>query len=104
MEKKKEKNQTLSKNVSQQKIALSQEYTGKEKSLKLKFELVNTHKHKTGKCLRELGDTLSIITEKVNNPLSFEDFLKETVIETAFPNIKQLLWIFLLISSSEAFV
>ena len=34
---------------SQQKIPLSREYTGKEKYLKSKFELVNAHKYKTRK-------------------------------------------------------
>ena len=35
--------------VTQQKISLSQEYAGKEKSLKSKFHLVNAHKYKTRK-------------------------------------------------------
>ena len=35
--------------VTQQKISLSQEYAGKEKSLKSKFDLVNAHKYKTRK-------------------------------------------------------
>ena len=46
------------------KITLLREYAGKEKSLKSKFELVNAHKYKTRKRLRELGDELYIITEK----------------------------------------
>ena len=52
--------------VSQQKMALSQEYTGKEKSLKSKSELVNAHKYKTRKRLRELEDEIYVIAEKVN--------------------------------------
>ena len=73
--------------VSQQKIALSQDYAGKEKSLKSKFELVNAQKYKTRKSLRELEDEFYIIAEKVNNPLSVEYLLKDAVTEKAFPNI-----------------
>ena len=51
--------------VSQQKIALSQEYAGKEKSLKSKFDSVNAHKYKTRKRLGELEDKLYIITKKI---------------------------------------
>ena len=55
------------------KIALSQEYVGKQKSFKSKFELANAHKYKTRKRLRELEDKLHIIAEKVNNVLSVKD-------------------------------
>ena len=87
--------------VSQQKIALSQEYSGKEKSLKSKFDLLNTHKYKTSKYLRELEEELYIIAEKVTDPLSVEDLLKDTFVETAFPNIQRLLKVYVLIPSSE---
>ena len=59
---------------------------GKKKSLKL----VKAHKYKTS-CLRKPESQLYIIDEKVNNPLSVEDLLKDTVIETVFPNIRKLL-------------
>ena len=87
--------------ISQWKIALSQ-YAGKEKSLKLKFDLVNAHKYKTRKHLRELEDKFYIINEKVHDPLSTEELLEDTVVETAFPNIWWLLKIDVLILSSEA--
>ena len=58
---------------------MSQEYAGKEKSLKSKFDLVN--------------DLLSV-----------EDLFKDNVVETAFPNVRRLLKIYVLISSSEAVV
>ena len=54
--------------------------------MKSKFDSVNPHKYKT-KRLSELEDELYIIAEKVNDPLSVEDLLKDTVVETAFPNI-----------------
>ena len=60
----------------------------KEKS---KLELVNAHKYKTRKGLGELDDKFYTIVEKINDPLSVEDLLKDTVVETAFPNIRRLL-------------
>lgn len=64
--------------------------------MKSKSELVNAHKYQTRKRLKELEDELYIITEKVNDLLSGEDLLKNTV-ETAFPNIQRLLRIYVLV-------
>ena len=72
--------------------------------MRSKFDLVNAHKYKTRNRLRELEDELYIFVRKVNDPLSIEDLLKDTVVETAFPNIPLLLKIYLLILSSEAVV
>ena len=90
--------------VCQQKVALSQEYSGKEQSLKSKLSVVNAQKYKTRKRLKEIEDEISNITEKVRNPLSVEDLLRDSVIETAFPNIRRLLKIYVLIPMSEAIV
>ena len=72
--------------ICEQKVALSQEYLGEEKSLKSKFDLFNAQKYKTRKRLKEIEDKLSLITEKVHNLLSVEDLLQDSVIETAFPS------------------
>ena len=72
--------------VCQQKAALLQEYLGKEKSLKFKFDLSNAQKYKTRKQLKEIEKELSLIAEKAHNPLSVEDILQDLVIETAFPS------------------
>ena len=91
--------------VTQQKISLSQEYAGKEKSLRSKFDLVNAHKYKTRKRFEGTRrGTFYIIAEKANDLLSVEDLLKDTVVETVFPNIRRLLKISILISSSEVVV
>ena len=76
--------------VCEQKAALSQEYSGKEKSLKSKFDLFNAQKYKTRKRLKEIEDELSLIAEKVHNLLSVEDLLQDSVIETAFFSIQRL--------------
>ena len=54
--------------------------------------------------MRELEDKLHIIAKKVIDPLSIEDLLKDTVVETAFPNIRWLPKIYILIPSSEPVV
>ena len=76
----------------------------KEKYLKSKLDLSNAQKYKTRKRLKEIEGKLSLITEKVHNPLSVEDLLQDSVIETAFPSIWQLLKIYVLIPMSEAIV
>ena len=63
--------------------------------------LVNIQQRKR---LRELEDKLHIIAKKVIDPLSIEDLLTDTVVETAFPNIRWLLKIYILIPSSEPVV
>ena len=51
--------------VSQQKIALSQEYAGKEKSLKSKFDLKNAHTYKKKKKnLREIEENFILSPKK----------------------------------------
>ena len=51
--------------------------------------------------MRELEEELYIIAEKVTDPLSVEDLLKDTFVETDFPNIQRLLKVYVLIPSSE---
>ena len=55
--------------------------------------------------MKELEEELFyIIAEKANDLLSVEDLLKDTVVETVFTNIRRLLKIYILISSSEVVV
>ena len=54
--------------------------------------------------MRELEDELYITAEKVNDSLSVENLLKDTVVKRAFPNIRRLLKSYVLIPSSEAVV
>ena len=79
--------------ISQHKIALSQKYAGKEMLIDIKQET----KH-----LQELQDDLHIITEKVNNALSVEDLLKDTITEAAFPYIGRPLKFYVFIPRSES--
>ena len=69
-----------------------------------KFELVNARKYKIRKRLGELEDELYIIAEKVNDPLSIKDLLKDTVVQRTFRNIQRLLKIYVLVPSLEAVV
>ena len=77
---------------------------GRKNLLKSKFDLFNAQKYKTRKRLKEIEDKISLIAEKVHNPLSVEDLLQDSVIETAFPSIWRLLKIYVLIPKSEAIV
>ena len=54
--------------------------------------------------MKEAEHELSLIAEKVHNPLSVEDLLQDSVIETAFSSIPRLLKIYVLIPMSEAIV
>ena len=90
--------------VYEQKAALPQEYLGKEKSLMSKFDLFNAQKYETTKRSKVIEDELSLIAEKVHNPLSVEDLLQDSVIETAFPSMQRLLKIYVLIPMTEAIV
>ena len=74
--------------VYEQKAALPQEYLGNEKSLMSKFDLFNAQKYETTKRSKVIEDELSLIAEKVHNPLSVEDLLQDSVIETAFPSMQ----------------
>ena len=51
--------------------------------------------------MTEIEDELSLIAEKVHNPLSVEDLLQDSVTETAFPSIRRMLKIYVLIPVSE---
>ena len=66
---------------------MSQEYAGKEKSLKSKFELVNADKIKQENALWNYNTNFILLPKKLNKPLSIEALLKDTVVETAFSNI-----------------
>ena len=51
--------------------------------------------------MKEIEDELSLIAEKVHNPLSVEDLLQDSVIETAFSSIQRLQKIYVLTPMSE---
>ena len=67
-------------------------------------DLFNARKCNTRKRLKEIKDILSLIAEKVHNPVSVEDLLQDSVIETAFPSMQRLLKIYVLIPMTEAIV
>ena len=88
----------------EQKAALSREYLGKDKSLMSRFDLFNAQKYKTRKRLKDIADELSLIIKKVHNPLSVDDILQDSVIETVFLSVQQLLNIYVFIPMFETIV
>ena len=73
--------------IAQQKVALLEEYTVKEKSLKAKYLLVDSQKYKTKKQVEAIEEELELTTKRKSNPLSVEDLLRDNVVETAFSNV-----------------
>ena len=65
--------------VAQQKVALSEKYTAKEKSLKAKYLLVDSQKQKTRKQVKANEEELELNTKRKLNPLSVEDLYEITL-------------------------
>ena len=90
--------------VAQQKWALSEEYTAKEKSQKAKYLLVDSQKYETRKQGKAIEEELKLTTKRKSNPFSVKDLLWDNMAETAFPNVCRLMKIYVLILMSEAIV
>ena len=89
--------------VARQKVALSEEYTDKEKSLKAKYLIVDSQKNKMRKEVQAIEE-LELATKRKSNPLSVEDLLQDNVVETEFLHARRLMKMHALIAMSEAIV
>ena len=54
--------------------------------------------------MKEIERELQVIQEKKQSPLTVNDLLGDSVIEAAFPTIRKLLLLYLLVPQSEAVV
>ena len=88
--------------VAQQKVALLEKYTAKEKSPKAKYLLADSQKYKTKKQAKAIEE-LELTTKRKLNPLSVEDLLRDNI-ETPFPTVRRLMEMYVLIPMSEAIV
>ena len=77
--------------VAQQKVAVSEKYTAKEKSLKAKYPLVDSQKYKMRKQFKVIEEEPELTTKMESNSLSVEDLLRDNVVETAFHNFRRLM-------------
>ena len=89
--------------VARRKVALSEKYTAKGKSLKAKYLLADSQKYKTKKQAKAIEEELELTTKRKLNPLSVEDLLRDNI-ETPFPTVRRLMEMYVLIPMSEAIV
>ena len=58
--------------------------------------------YKSQKTVKEIERKLQVIQEKKQPSLAFDDLLGDSIIKAAFPNIRKLLLLYLLVPQSEA--
>lgn len=80
------------------------QYSNIEKGAKSRLALAEAKKYKPQKVVKELKKELHEAQQKCKTPITAEDLLKDTVVEAAFPNIRKLLLLYILIPQSEAVV
>ena len=78
--------------------------SGLEKNNKSHLALTEAKKYKSQKAMKEIERELQVIQEKKQSPLTVNDLLGDLVIEAAFPTIRKLLLLYLLVPQSEAVV
>ena len=83
---------------------MADKISGLEKNIKSRLALAEGKKYKSQKTMKEIERELWVIQEKNQSPLTVNDWLGDSVIETAFPNIRKLLLLYLLVPQSEAVV
>ena len=79
-------------------------FSAVEKSAKSRLALAEAKKYKSQKVVKELKKELHEVQQKIKIPLTAEDLLKDSVVEAAFPNIRRLLVLYILVPQSEAVV
>ena len=90
--------------VDEQKKEAQIQAKAKERSLQSRLLLIQANKYATKKSIKKIQDELEVNQEKMNNPVSVEDLLGDEAIAIAFPNIRRLLAIYILIPHTEAVV
>ena len=90
--------------VSNRKNVLREKFNSKKKALTTHFNNIKADKNKSNSILKSLEIELKDIEAKCKSPLNALDLLNDGVIESAFPNVKILLRLLVLITQSEAVV
>ena len=90
--------------VSNRKNVLREEFNSKKKALTTHFNNIKADKNKSNRILKSVERELKDIEAKCKSPLNALDLLNDGVIESAFPNVKILLRLLVLIPQSEAVV
>ena len=76
----------------------------KETSLHARLKCTKADKYATKKAINFLESEIKLAETKINEPVSVADLLQDNVIEHAFPNIRRLLLLYVLIPNTEAIV
>lgn len=90
--------------VNTQKSKIREELLQKKKSLNSKLLLSKANKYSTKKSIKKIEYDIEDTERKLKVPITVEDLLKDEVVSLAFPNIRRLLAIYILIPQSEAVV
>ena len=90
--------------VSNRKNVLREEFNSKKKALTTHFNNIKADKNKSNRILKSVERELKDIKARCKSPLNALNLLNDGVIESAFPNMKILLWLLVLIPQSEAIV
>lgn len=90
--------------VTTRKIALRAELSREEKSAKAKLLNAEADKRKTKREIKAIQDDLKSIVDKKRSPLTAIDLLRDSVVSSAFPNVRTLLRLYALVPQSEAVV
>ena len=88
--------------IDTQKKNILVDYGKQKRNIESRLLLVNAQKYKTHHAVKKLEEELNNIEEKLRSPIKVEDMLRDRVVEAAFPNIRRLLKIFILIPMSDA--
>ena len=88
--------------ITSQESKVREEFFKKEHSLRSKLLLKNANKYSTKKSNGKLETEFESAAAKVKNPVTVEDLLKDYVVSGAFPNIRRLLVVYVIIPHAEA--
>ena len=75
-----------------------------ERKITVQLSLVKANKRSTNKEIKQLEIELENIKNRKEHPLSVNDILEENLASSAFPSIRYLLKLFVLVPMSEAVV
>ena len=90
--------------VSSRETAVQNELQAKIKSLETRLLNANAQKYKTQRDIKSIENDLSEVKQKISSPITALELLSDGVVESAFPNVRRLLTLFVIIPQSEAVV
>ena len=73
-------------------------------SFTAKLQCLKANRYSTKKCIKAVELEIEAAHQKIKEPLSVEDILRDKVIEQAFPNIRRLMVLYLLIPHTKTVV